>query len=198
MSTPQTATPVDTPAPGLCKQPGVKPSVRVMQHKLDFEKVLGVQAKSRSAHFAVHHVLSGPTLPVPPAQRRQAAAKLNLSTGCAPGLGAPVDDSGAPVAEPSSGAPFQAHSPALPAAPTGFWLGTVVPKRHAKRSVTRSLLKRQMRAAMARHASALPPGLWLLRLKAPFLKPQFPSAASDALRAAAGAELDQLFRRAAR
>jgi ribonuclease P protein component len=99
-------------------------------------------------------------------------------------------------------APVSAAAGALKAsggaAPTGFWLGTVVPKRHAKRSVTRSLLKRQMRAAMARHAERLPPGLWLVRLKAPFLKQQFPSAASDALRAAAGAELDLLFQRAVR
>ena len=185
MSTPQTAPPVDTHAPDLRQQPGVKPSVRVMQHKLDFEKVLGVQAKSRSTHFAVHHVQTGPTVPVPPAQRRLAAAAARqLSTDPAPQRGGAVDDSVA-------AAPKQA-------VPTGFWLGTVVPKRHAKRSVTRSLLKRQMRAAMARHAERLPPGLWLLRLKAPFLKQQFPSAASDALRAAAGAELDLLFQRAAR
>ncbi len=195
MSTLLTAPPVDTATPGLRKQPGVKSSVRVMQHKLDFEKVLGVQAKSRSAHFAVHHVLTGPTVPVPPAQRRLAAAALNLSTGDAPAGGGTVDDS---VANAPSNAPKQPAGASVQALPSGFWLGTVVPKRHAKRSVTRSLLKRQMRAAMARHAESLPPGLWLVRLKAPFVKQQFPSAASDALRAAAGAELDLLFQRAAR
>jgi ribonuclease P protein component len=72
----------------------------------------------------------------------------------------------------------------------------VIPKRHAKRSVTRSLLKRQIRAALARHAQALPHGLWLVRLKAPFTTAQFPSAASDALRHAARAELDALLARA--
>jgi ribonuclease P protein component len=78
----------------------------------------------------------------------------------------------------------------------GQWAGCVIPKRHARRSVTRSLLKRQIRAAMARHAGALPQGLWLVRLKAPFTTKQFPSAASDALRLAARDELDALLARA--
>ena len=79
----------------------------------------------------------------------------------------------------------------------GHWLGTVVPKRHAKRSVTRSLLKRQIRSAWLRHTVHLPPGLWLVRLRAPFAPAQFPSAASVALRAAACAELEQLLRKMA-
>jgi ribonuclease P protein component len=72
----------------------------------------------------------------------------------------------------------------------------VVPKRHAKRAVTRNLLKRQMRSVMDSYASGLPPGLWVLRLKAPFDKQQFISPGSDALTAAARAELDLLLQRA--
>lgn len=79
---------------------------------------------------------------------------------------------------------------------TGRWLGLVVPKRHARRSVTRNLLKRQMRALMQQHAQALAPGLWVLRLKAPFDRQQFVSAASQALRHAAHDELDLLLQRA--
>jgi len=81
--------------------------------------------------------------------------------------------------------------------PGGHWLGAVVPKRHAKRSVTRSLLKRQIRSALTRHAASLPPGLWLVRLRAPFAPKLFPSAASNALRAAALAELEGLLGNAA-
>lgn len=80
----------------------------------------------------------------------------------------------------------------------GYWFGAVVPKRHARRSVTRSLLKRQIRAALTRHAAALPPGLWLVRLRTSFATQQFPSAASAALRAAAQLELDGLLARAGR
>ena len=83
------------------------------------------------------------------------------------------------------------------AAPDRLWLGAVVPKRHARRAVTRSLLKRQIRGALERHAAALAPGLWVVRLRAPFDKAQFPSAASDQLKRVARAELDALFDAAA-
>lgn len=78
----------------------------------------------------------------------------------------------------------------------GHWLGLVVPKRLARRSVTRNLLKRQMRAAMASHAGHLPPGLWVLRLKAAFDRQRFASAASPPLRLAAHDELQLLLQRA--
>ncbi len=81
--------------------------------------------------------------------------------------------------------------------PADHWVGCVVPKRHARRAVTRNLLKRQIRAALGRHAAALQPGLWLVRLRSPFVKTAFPSAASAALSSAAREELDRLLRRAA-
>ncbi len=80
----------------------------------------------------------------------------------------------------------------------GHWLGSVIPKRHARRSVTRNLLRRQIRAVMADQLERLPPGLWLVRLRSPFARQDFPSAASGALRQAARAELVQLFDRAGR
>lgn len=81
-------------------------------------------------------------------------------------------------------------------------LGMVVPKRHARRSVTRSLLKRQIRARVRERLAELPPGAWVLRLRAPFDRQQFPSAASAALGAAVRVELegllDEALRRAGR
>jgi ribonuclease P protein component len=82
------------------------------------------------------------------------------------------------------------------------WLGTVVPKRHAKRAVTRTLLKRQIRAALLRCGvpgrPLLRPGLWVVRLRAPFDRAQFPSAASLALSGLASSELDILLGQAER
>ena len=148
------------------------PAIRRLVHKVDFERVLATPTRSRSAHFAVHHVSSAPQA----APKRGAGTALaELSTGEASKPSEPVDDF-----------------------PAAHWLGSVIPKRHARRSVTRSLLKRQIRSAMARHAAALPRGLWLVRLRAPFAPAVFPSAASAALRRAAHDELEQLLARAAR
>jgi ribonuclease P protein component len=139
-------------------------------HKVDFERVLAIPPKSRSAHFVVHHVATGPSAPQ---FRRRKTDESELSTVDAPLGATPVDKS-----------------------PAGHWLGCVIPKRHARRSVTRNLLRRQIRSAMLSHAAQLDAGLWLVRLRAPFAREKYPSAASDALRAAAFDELSQLFARA--
>jgi ribonuclease P protein component len=80
--------------------------------------------------------------------------------------------------------------------PAKLWLGCVVPKRHAKRAVTRNLLKRQVRGAFERHGDLLPRGLWLVRLRQPFPVTEFVSARSQALLHAARLELDTLLTRA--
>jgi ribonuclease P protein component len=68
--------------------------------------------------------------------------------------------------------------------------------------VTRTLLKRQIRAAVLRRDAAGPPplrpGLWVVRLRAPFDRKVFASAASGALRGAARTELDALLAQAER
>ena len=105
---------------------------------------------------------------------RPARRKPQLSTALGTSCDLPVDD--------------------LP--PDAVWLGLVVPKRHARRSVTRSLLKRQIRAAAGRWPN-LGHGLWVVRLRNGFDRKLFPSAASPALAALARVELDGLFERAA-
>ena len=146
-----------------------------LQRPVDFERVLGRQSRARSAHFALHHL---PAHPAPSAwqsaQLRTAAVKL--STGDTQPVHNPVEQDPPRTLE-------------------GCWVGIVVPKRHAKRSVTRQLLKRQIRAAFAERPG-MPPGMWVVRLRSPFDRQKFPSAASDALRQAARAELAQLLERA--
>jgi ribonuclease P protein component len=137
-------------------------------HAADFQRVLQAPQRSRSPHFAVHHLVAFPSMTAKP-------VIPELSTGGAPPSGDSVDD-----------------------LPGSLWLGAVVPKRHARRAVTRVLLKRQIRCAIERHADQLPGGLWVVRLRAPFDSTQFPSAASDALRQAARTELDAMLARAAR
>jgi ribonuclease P protein component len=107
---------------------------------------------------------------------------------------------GLPVRETAQLSTAPGDVPAAPVddSPSGWWLGLVVPKRHARRAVTRSLIKRQMREALRRHQQHLPPGQWVLRLRAPIDTRQFPSAASEALRALVRAELEHMLGRIAR
>ena len=73
-------------------------------------------------------------------------------------------------------------------------VGVMVPKRHAKRAVTRNLIKRQIYTLMseAEKADQLAIGAYLVRLRIVFDKSHFVSAASDALKAAVRAELQAL------
>ena len=79
----------------------------------------------------------------------------------------------------------------LRAAVPRVWLGMVLPKRHARRSVTRHLLKRQIRAAIGRSEESLSAGLWVVRLRSPFDRATFTSAASSALGEQAGERADE-------
>lgn len=81
---------------------------------------------------------------------------------------------------------------------SGHWLGSVIPKRNARAAVTRNLLRRQIRAVISRHEANLAPGLWLVRLRAPYSRTSFHAASSEHLRDAAAQELDALFARAVR
>lgn len=90
-------------------------------------------------------------------------------------------------------------APAVPGFPAdGLWFGAMVPKRWARRAVTRNLIKRQVYSVAAQHAPALPAAAYLVRLRSGFDRLQFRSAASDLLRTAARLEIEQLFRKATR
>jgi len=95
------------------------------------------------------------------------------------------------IETPASPLPVEDFSAAAPPLALS-WVGAVVPKRHARRAVTRSLIKRQIYAAAERHRDRMAPGLWIVRLRSPFDRVEFASAASPALLRCARAELDHL------
>lgn len=158
-----------------------------IERSADFERVLGQPSRARSKHFAVHHLMAAPSLPGP----GFSTVKSELSTGHPPLAHSPVD-------ETASAGGVKPESTVPAAVPDGQWLGCVVPKRHARRAVTRSLIKRQIRAVFADAAGLLPPGLWVVRLRLPVDRKQFPSAASDPLKALVREELLQLRAKLAR
>jgi ribonuclease P protein component len=102
------------------------------------------------------------------------AGGSGLSTGQAPVDKAPVDD--------------------LPSMPC---LGAVLPKRHARRAVTRNAVRRLIREAAGRADPPLVRGLWVVRLRTAIDRSSFVSARSDTLVAALRDELAGLFRRPA-
>jgi ribonuclease P protein component len=153
----------------------------------DFQRSLGTRPVARTAHFSLHVLLrpepaqAGPLLPEP---GQVLVLKGELSTGSDQGLSLLVDDS------------VMLESPS-------WRLGLVLPKKQARRSVTRSLMRHQAREAFRRHApQVLAAGRhgpevdgWVVRLRAPFDRKLFPSAASEALSAAVRQELDELWSR---
>lgn len=159
---------------------------------VDFERVMAAPSRAKTRHFVLHHLVAVPSRPryaVSATQAPQASdthSLVELSTADLVSKAPLVDDSlvdGYNQSSPSN----------------DIWLGLVVPKRHAKRSVTRQLLKRQMRAVVRDQQDTTPRlahGLWVLRLRAAFDVKQYPSAASTALAQEARQELVELLRRA--
>ena len=72
----------------------------------------------------------------------------------------------------------------------------MVPKRWAKRAVTRNAIKRQTYNVSLEFETVLPVAAYVVRLRAGFDKTHFISATSEALKSAVNQELRQLFNRA--
>jgi ribonuclease P protein component len=146
-------------------------SLEPLRRASDFQRALSSRPCAKSHHFALHH--GAEQLPDP--------VKPQLSTS--PAL---TEVKG--VDELTSERVFQADGASVG---TVQW-GLIVPKRHARRAVTRALIKRQVRQLMRRHGHALAQGIWLVRLRAAFPSERYPSAKSDALRSAVREELEAL------
>jgi ribonuclease P protein component len=80
----------------------------------------------------------------------------------------------------------------------GVWIGAMVPKRWARRAVTRNTIKRQIYAVSSQFADRLPSAAHVVRLRSAFDRRQFISATSGPLRQAVRQELEQLFERGVR
>jgi ribonuclease P protein component len=76
-------------------------------------------------------------------------------------------------------------------------IGAMVPKRWAKRAVTRNLFKRQIHQVSVRHEELFPLAAHVVRLRSTFDSNVFVSAASSALRTLVALELLTLIRLAA-
>lgn len=137
-----------------------------------FQAAMAGGTVSRTAHFALHRLA------------------LDAARGAA--------------ANPDSAAPTGPGSLPLPQGPQALfavpdvWLGAMVPKRWARRAVTRNTIKRQIYTVGVTFEARLPQAAHVVRLRSAFDRKQFVSATSDQLKQAVREELLQLFGHAAR
>jgi ribonuclease P protein component len=73
------------------------------------------------------------------------------------------------------------------------WMGALVPKRWAKRAVTRNTIKRQIYSVSSDFESTFRVAAHVVRLRASFDRNLFTSATSDFLKTTVRQELQQLF-----
>ncbi len=131
---------------------------------------------SRTAHFALHRrELDAPQAPITGPESSRPASEGLL----------PI-----PVTGPGSAGPKALFAVREP------WIGALIPKRWAKRAVTRNTIKRQIYAVSQSIESEMPAAAHVVRLRAGFDRARFISATSDVLKRAVRAELQELFARA--
>ena len=144
--------------------------------KAQFAAVMAGQTVSRTPHFALHRVAL-PSLARSSADSATALVSLDAAT-----------NSGSHALPPSGSADKKALF-----AVADCWLGVIVPKRWAKRAVTRNTIKRQIYAVSTDSSCQLPPAAHVVRLRSGFDRAEFISATSDKLKVAVRAELQHLF-----
>ncbi|MDA8454981.1 ribonuclease P protein component [Acidovorax sp. GBBC 3334] len=151
-----------------------------------FQAAMAGGTISRTPHFALHRL-------------RLDAAPADPASGTA--LPAPAPSNASPAPGPGALPSWQGPQ-ALFAMGSGIagdpWLGAMVPKRWARRAVTRNAIKRQIYAVAPAFGPQLGAAAHVVRLRAGFDRKQFPSAVSEALKQAVRAELLQLFAQAVR
>ncbi len=91
---------------------------------------------------------------------------------------------------------FAMHRRSLNRDAEGLVVGALVPKRWARRAVTRNAIRRQIYDIALAQAQALHPLAHVVRLRAAFDRKHFVSASSDALKSAVRQELLLLFQSA--
>ncbi|WP_310375024.1 ribonuclease P protein component [Rhodoferax ferrireducens] len=139
-----------------------------LKTRAQFQAVLAGHTVARTAHFALHR------------------AALDVCAVPTPAAAKPM---------PSSTGPESTRPQALFGV-EGVWLGAMVPKRWAKRAVTRNTIKRQIYQVSQAFEPRFPQAAHVVRLRSVFDRKLFISATSDQLKQAVRSELEQLFGRA--
>lgn len=173
------------PSASNTESPTMAEPLATLRDRAVFEQALKTKPLARSEHFVLHHCSHAPVVVDGAAAKRPAGRPDDGSTGMLSTI------SGQDRQEVVDN--LITTRPEVSPKRLALCLGLVVPKRHAKRAVTRNTIKRQARALGSMHGAALGEGAYVLRLKAPFAPPTYRAATSDALRAAVRHEIDTMF-----
>lgn len=151
-----------------------------IKNRAQFQAVLAGQTVARSSHFVLHRLL------LQAGQAKPSLLDLGLS-GTSPEKNSRLT----PL-------PTRTHQFTVPLFDvSGNWLGAMVPKRWAKRAVTRNMIKRRIYSlAEAASIEATPlkaHAAYVVRLRSAFDAQTFKSATSPPLREAVHQELRGLF-----
>lgn len=145
-----------------------------LKTRAQYEAAMAGGTVSRTPHFVLHRA------PLAPSDSSEA----------------PDPTTGAAGAVAASGAGSRRARTLFPVIDDA-WIGAVVPKRWAKRAVTRNGIRRQIYTVSESFASRLPAAAHVVRLRTEFARKEFPSAWSDALKSSVRGELLQLFEKVA-
>jgi ribonuclease P protein component len=145
--------------------------VQRLKTRSQFQAVLAGTVVAKTEHFALH--------------RRALTFRAGLSES-----DVAFDDAGARPAVGSSSdlqlsLLFPVHD---------VWIGAMVPKRWARRAVTRNAIKRQIYTLSTGLQEYCPRAAFVVRLRREFSRQQFVSAVSTALKGAVRAELHTLLK----
>lgn len=187
-----------------------------LRSRAQFQAVMAAGVCSRTAHFALHRLV----LEQPASGDSTGAVDTSLTCGgLTLGTGQALMTTSVPAMSRSGSSCGTTSFPEPAALSVGqvqqalfvvaggrggeqaVWLGPLVPKRWARRSVTRHAIRRQIYAVGTEFVSqllAMPPAAYVVRLRGEFSRREFVSAVSEPLKRAVRAELVQLFSYAVR
>jgi ribonuclease P protein component len=139
--------------------------VQRLKTRPQFQAVLAGEIVARTEHFVLHR------------SRLDASARQAGRT--------PLQDDGNGSNQSAAGPLFAVQD---------VWIGAMVPKRWARRAVTRNAIKRQIYTVSADFLHQYPEAVFLVRLRREFSRKEFVSASSLALKEAVRAEVTDLMR----
>jgi ribonuclease P protein component len=140
--------------------------VQRLKTRPQFQAVLAGEIVARTEHFVLHR------------SRLDASARRTGQT---------------PLQYDGNGSNQSAAGPSLFDV-QDVWIGAMVPKRWARRAVTRNAIKRQIYTVSADFLHHYPEAVFLVRLRREFSRKEFLSASSVALKEAVRAEVTDLMR----